>query len=505
MLASDPHLEFTMPATWHAVQLQAPGLNVAGVALPGVPGVLIGHNERIAWGITALQFDTQDLYYEELDTKSGRFAFRGQELQAVKETDYIAVRGGTVQGVENWLTVHGPVVATEDGHPVTLRWAASAPGAALGVMALDKARNWQEFRQALSRFTGPGLNVLYADADGNIGHQVAGRLPLRRNYAGDVPVIGAEGNSEWDGFIPFEQLPSYYNPPEGLLVSANQNPFPEKTPWPVNGRFAPHYRQEQIVDRLKSRAQWDSDGMLSIQCDLYSGMLHTVAQEAVRVALLGDVVKGQAREAAEVLKKWNGQVTASGAAPLIAVLTYQQLRRHIAEKAAPLSGTKYADEMAPAVVEMLLKEKPREWFKDWDRMVTEAFTDAVEEAQRMQGRQLEQWSYGRYNAVTLAHPAARAAGWLGRYLNIGPAEMGGYVTTVNETVKTHGPSMRFVATAGAWDDTRLTLTTGESGQVFSSHYKDEWPAYRAGQGLKFEFSKEEGRPVLRLEPGEAPR
>ena len=118
----------------------------------------------------------------------------------------------------------------------------------------------------------------------------------------------------------------------------------------------------------------------------------------------------------------------------------------------------------------------------------------------MQGRRIEQWSYGRYNAVTLAHPAARAAGWLARYLNIGPVEMGGYVTTVNETVKTHGPSMRFVATAGAWDDTRLTLTTGESGQVASSHYKDEWPAYFGGRGLKFRFSKEEGRPELRLEP-----
>jgi penicillin amidase len=148
---------------------------------------------------------------------------------------------------------------------------------------------------------------------------------------------------------------------------------------------------------------------------------------------------------------------------------------------------------------MMLRERPREWFADWDRTVAEAFSDAVEEGRRMQGKRLEHWSYGRYNEVTLAHPAARSMGWLGKYFNIGPVGMGGYATTVKETTRTHGPSMRFVATAGAWDETLLTLTTGESGQVLSSHYKDEWEAYRDGRGLSFKFSKTEG-PELSLQP-----
>ncbi len=500
ILANDPHLEFTMPATWYAVQLQAPGLNVAGVTLPGVPGVLIGHNERIAWGITALQFDTQDLYFEDINLKSGRFLYRGQELQAVKETEFIAVRGGAAQGIETMVTVHGPILSADNGRHLAMKWAAAAPGATFMVLALDRARNWEEFRSALSRFTGPGLNFLYADAQGNIGMQAAGRLPLRRSFTGDVPVEGAGGQFEWEGFIRFEELPMWFNPQSGMLVSANQNPFPEKTPWRVNGKFAPHYRQRQILDRLMARPKWDAAGMSSIQTDVYSALLMLVRQEVLRVASRGGWAKGLEKDAAEVVRAWTGQVTAQGAAPLVVVLTYQQLRRRIGEKAAPMSGAKYASEMAPAVVEMMLRERPREWFADWDRTVREAFSDAVEESRRMQGGRIEHWSYGRYNEVLLAHPAARSMGWLGQYFNIGPVGMGGYATTVKETTRTFGPSMRFVATAGAWDETLLTLTTGESGQVASGHYKDQWPAYRDGRGLKFEFSNQEGRPGLTLQP-----
>jgi penicillin amidase len=500
ILANDPHLEFSMPATWYAVQLQAPGLNAAGVTLPGVPGILIGHNERIAWGITGLQFDTQDLYFEEIDLRSGHFLFRGQQLQAIKETEFIAVRGGAPQGVETLVTVHGPILTADNGRHLAMKWAAAAPGATFPVLELDRARNWEEFRRALSRFTGPGLNVLYADAEGNIGEQVAGRLPLRRSFTGDVPVEGAGGKLEWEGFIPFEQLPTWFNPPSGILISANQNPFPEKTPWRVNGRFAPHYRQRQILDRLNVRPKWDAEGMSSIQTDVYSALLMLIRQEVLRVAARGPGAKGLEQQAVEILRGWNGQVTAQRAAPLVAVLTYQQLRRRIAEKAAPVSGAKYAAEMAPAVVEMMLRERPREWFADWDRTVREAFADAMEEGRRMQGRRIDRWSYGRYNEVTLAHPAARSLGWLGQFLNIGPVGMGGYATTVQETTRTFGPSMRFVAMAGAWDKTLLTLTTGDSGQLASRHYKDEWTAYRYGRGLKFEFSKQKGWPVLTLQP-----
>jgi penicillin amidase len=499
MLANDPHLDFTMPSTWYGVHLRAPGLNVAGVTLPGVPGVLIGHNENIAWGITSLQFDTQDLYAETMNLQTGRFLYRGHEMSAVKETDWIAVRSSAPQGVETWRTVHGPIVMTENDQPLALKWAAAEPGATFPLLAIATAKNWDEFRLSLSRFTGPGLNFLYADANGNIGHQVAGRLPLRRTFAGDVPVDGASGKNEWEGFIPFEQLPSFYNPPSGILISANQNPFPLNTPWKVNGRFSPHYRQRRIFERLNAKAKWDAPGMLSIQTDVYSSMLRFVAGEAVRAAR-AQGASAATKDAVAVLRAWNGQMTTDGAAPLLAVLTYQQLRWRIAAVAAPKGGVGYADKMAPAVVEMMLRERPRDWFPDWDKVVASALSDAIDEGTRLQGKRIGRWSYGRWNQVVLAHPIAGRLGWFSRYFNIGPVEMSGHATTVKQTNRTLGPSMRFVATPGSWDDTRLTLTTGESGEVLSRHYKDQWESYRDGLGLPLEFSKTRVKSTLTLQP-----
>ena len=496
ILANDPHLDFTVPSTWYAVQLRAPGLNVAGVTLPGVPGVLIGHNESIAWGITALLFDTQDLYAESMDMQSGRYLFRGQAMSAHKETDWIAVRGAAPQGVETWRTVHGPVVMTEGNQPLALHWAGAEPGSTFPILAINQAKNWTEFRTALSRFAGPGLNFLYADANGNIGHQVAGKLPLRRTFAGDVPVDGASGENEWDGFIPFEQLPSFYNPPSGILVSANQNPFPLNTPWKVNGRFSPHYRERRIFERLNAERQWDAPGMLSIQTDVYSSMLKFVATEAVRVAGAGPAAK----EAVKVLRAWDGRVTPESAAPLLAALIYQQLRWRIASVAAPKGGLKYADEMAPAVVETMLRERPIDWFPDWDKVIASALADAIDEGTRLQGKRIGRWSYGRWNEVALAHPISGRLGWFGHYFNIGPVEMGGHATTVKQTTRTLGPSMRFVASPGNWDDSVLTLTTGESGQVLSRHYRDQWEAYRDGQGLPLEFSRPRAKSTLTLQP-----
>jgi penicillin amidase len=500
ILANDPHLEYTMPSTWYAVHLRAPNMNVAGVTLPGVPGILIGHNEHIAWGITALQFDTQDLYFETIDVRSGHFAFRGQELQAAKETDYIAVRGAQTQAVERWLTVHGPLFVSEGGRHMSLRWSAGSAGSAFPVIEMDKAGNWGEFRHALSRLTGPGLNFLYADTAGHIGYQAAGRLPLRRTFDGDIPVDGASGSFEWDGFIPFDQMPSSFDPPSGILISANQNPFPLNTPYRVNGRFAAPYRQRQIFDRLRAHEGWSAAAMLSIQTDLYSSMLKYVAGESVRAMRTRPNATSAAKQAAQFLQAWDGRVTKDGPAPLIAVLVYQQLRRRIAEAAAPRGGAKYSDEMAPAVVEMLLRERPRDWFPDWDKMLADAFSDAVDEGRRMQGSRLDQWSYGHVHQITLAHPLAAKLPWVANYLNLGPQPMGGHPTTVQQVTATLGPSMRFVATPGNWDDSLLTLTTGESGQVLSSHYKDQWDAYLAGQGLPLEFSRVGAKSTLMLKP-----
>ncbi len=270
LVSNDMHLEFSIPGIWYLVHLRSPSLNVAGVSLPGAPGVIVGHNERIAWGVTNLHYDVQDLYVEKFDDRTGRYEFRGQVLQARPERELIRVKDARPVELVNWVTVHGPI-RPEGKQRLALRWVAAEPAAfQFPFIELNRARNWQEFTRALSRFPGPAQNFVYGDVDGNIGYHAAGRLPIRKNYQGDIPVDGASGNFEWQGYIPFDQLPASFNPPDGLIVTANQNPFPPDYPFQVDGNFASYYRSRQIRNMLTGRKGLRPDDTLAVQKDVYS-------------------------------------------------------------------------------------------------------------------------------------------------------------------------------------------------------------------------------------------
>ncbi len=246
LLSNDMHLEYSLPGIWYMAHLQAPGLDVAGVSLPGAPGIIVGHNQRIAWGITNLQFDVQDLYIEKFDERTGRYLYRGQVEQARTERELIRVKGQKPVELVTFVTRHGPILVSEGGRFLALRWTVAEPGVVqYPILDIDRAQNWNQFTAALSRWGGPGSNFVYADVDGNIGYHAAGKLPKRTGYAGDVPVDGSTGDFEWDGFIPFEQLPSAFNPPGGIIATSNQNPFPANFPYPVNGNFAPPDRSTE--------------------------------------------------------------------------------------------------------------------------------------------------------------------------------------------------------------------------------------------------------------------
>jgi penicillin G amidase len=501
ILANDPHLSFSIPSPWHMVHLKAPGLNVTGVTMPGMPGVLIGHNDRIAWGITNLGFDVQDLYQEKLDPRSGRYLYRGHEEQARIERDLVRVKGGKAQEMATLVTRHGPVILSERGQLLTLRWtAAEAGGFDFPVLDLDRARNWQQFNQALARLSAPAMNFLYADADGNTGYRVAGRLPIRKNYHGDVPVDGASGDFEWDGYIPFEALPAVLNPPSGMIVNSNQNPFPENYSYRVAGYFDAPYRSRQIRDRLIARGGWKPEEMLGIQTDVYSAFSYFLARQVV--AAYDARGRGDARlaEPVRLLRAWNGQMEKGLAAPAVVALLFQHLRRAVAERAVPGKGLIYRAAMAPSVIEKLLRERPRAWFADYDALLLRTFGDAVEEGRRMQGDRVEDWEYGRVNAIQIVHPVTGRIPTLTKYFNVGPAPVSGSPLTVKQITRTLGPSMRMVVDLGDWDHSIMNLVTGESGQILSGHYKDQWDTYAAGRSLPMPFVKIDAKRVLKVMP-----
>lgn len=504
LLSNDMHLEYSLPGIWYMTQIEAPGLDVSGVALPGAPGVIVGHNQRIAWGITNLEFDVQDLYVEKFDDRSGRYEYRGKVEQARAERETIRVKGQPAADLTVWVTRHGPIFYAEGSERMALRWVAAEPDLfQYPILDIDRARNWTEFTAALARFPGPGSNFVYADVDGNIGYHAAGKLPIRRGFAGDSPLDGASGDFEWAGFIPFEQLPAAFNPPSGLIVSANQSPFPAEYPYPVNGRFAAPGRARQIRDMISARGNWRAEDMLAVQKDIYSRIDKFLAEQLVAAYDRRKAPNPAVDAAAALLRGWNGQMEKGLAAPFLISLAYRYVRSAMADNAAPGFGPKYEFSLAPLAVEKLLRERPAGWFPDYDEMLRRALADAVEEGRRLQGPDPRRWQYGSYLAIAIDHPVIHSVPLVGKYFDIGPVPMSGAGGTVKQTTRTLAPSMRMNADLGDWDRSLLNITTGQSGQILSRHYKDQWDAYYNARSFPMQFGKVEAKSKLEFAPAGA--
>ncbi len=505
LLANDPHLEFSAPATWYQVHLQAPGLNVTGVSLPGVPCIIVGHNERIAWGVTNLGYDVQDLYLEKLNPTTGQYLFRGQLEQARLEINYISVKGERPVEFKQWVTRHGPVSRTADGNLVALRWAATEPGSfEFPFLDLNRAGNWQQFNAALARFPGPGQNFVYADIDGNIGYHATGRLPIRTGYDGSLPADGSTGEFEWTGFIPYEDLPSVFNPPGGLIVTANQNPFPVDYKYPVHGEFAPEYRSNQIRSLLSARSgfkpKFKPEDMLVVQKDVYSAFSHFLARRMVAAYDRSKPRDPAYAPAIALLRAWNGQMEKGTAAPVVIDLAYRQLQTKVGESASRGKGAQYHFMMAPSVIQSILEIDGKGWFNNLDQVLLGCLAGGLADGGKLYGSEVNRWDYGNYNQLTIKQPVGDQLPLLSRYFNIGPIAMSGSSTTVKQTTRRLGPSMRFVANLADWDQSLNNLTVGESGQILSSHYKDQWDAYYPGHGLPMQFAKIAAKSTLTVNP-----
>ena len=504
ILAGDPHLEWSVPSPWYLVHLKGGDLDVTGASLPGIPAVIVGHNRRIAWSVTNLEFDVQDLYREQIDEQTGRYQMSGQLHQAVLERDWIAVKGGKPLQADAWITAHGPVFLNDEGHNYSLRWtAADAASVGFPFLTLNRARNWEEFNQALRTYSGPAQNFVYGDVDGNIGYHAAGVLPNRQGCRGDVPADGATNSCQWDGAIPYDDLPQVYNPQSGIIASANQDPFPADYRYAVNGGFAPPYRAREIRTLLSNREKWKTDEMLSIQKDVYSEYLRFLAQQAVAAWDKHPNSSAQMKVAAETLRNWNGQMEKKTAAPMITTLLDTELRKAAAKAAAPGAADEYAARMAPVVIEKLLRERPVGWFKDYDELLVNSLAAGISAGEKIAGSNVSDWDYGAWIELHLVHPVIGQLPVIGTYFhigNIGPVPMSGSPSSIKQTTQRLGPSMRMVVDLGNLDQSLANIVTGESGQVLSRHYKDQWGAYYGGTSFPMQYDKIEAKDTLVVNP-----
>ncbi|MGA2477001.1 MAG: penicillin acylase family protein, partial [Terriglobia bacterium] len=273
LLANDPHLDHSVPSVWYMIHLKAPGLNVIGVSLPGLPLVTIGHNEKIAWGMTNTGPDVQDLYAESFDSGApNRYLHNGAWVDAEVRDEVVKVRGKRDYRFTVKVTRHGPIVAHPGGRDLALQWTALEPHALSAlfnaVSKIGLAQNWELFTAALRDYTGPMQNFVYADRDGNIGYYAAAWVPIRKQGTGAVPMPGSTDDYDWTGYIPFEDLPHSYNPASGIIATANGRVVPDDYPYFITSHWDAPFRTARIFQLLRAGKLFTVDDMLRIQTDI---------------------------------------------------------------------------------------------------------------------------------------------------------------------------------------------------------------------------------------------
>lgn len=502
MLANDPHLDAAMPSIWYEMHLSGGDYNVAGSTFPGVPGVIIGHNDQIAWGVTNAGPDVQDLYIEQFDPANPtRYLFRGQREQAKVIREEIRVKGRgepVIQTVR--ITRHGPIlngVVEGLGAFLALRWTALDPGAtSAAVLHLDRAHNWQEFRDALRLWAVPAQNFVYADRQGNIGYQLAGRIPIRAKGHGMLPVPGWTGEFEWTGFIPYDDLPSVLNPARGFIATANNRIVPNGYKHLIASDWDPGFRARRIESMLAATPKVSLDTMKTIQMDVTSlpGQMTVQALQDVRITQ--EPAAGLLAE----LKRWDGVLRADSRAAAI----YEAFRIELVESLfkdvlGPDLFKRYLehpDRWQLALLNLLNDPASGWWGRDGrDAMIAEALTNANAVLTRQVNQDRSGWSWGRLHRMMFTHPIGRipALAWI---FNATAPPTGGDIFTVNNggfDVNTFRQqvvaSYRQIIDLGDWDRSLSIHTTGQSGLPFHPHYRDFVGLWATGQYHPMLFSR----------------
>ncbi|HET9784189.1 MAG TPA: penicillin acylase family protein, partial [Terriglobales bacterium] len=505
ILANDPHLQFQVPGLWWAAQLTVPGaggFSVEGVAIAGTPGIIIGHNQHIAWGDTNAEADIQDLYREQLDGKGNVLTAAGwRPLTHWHES--IPVRGAKPVALDIEVTPHGPIIASDAGGPLALNWTLYAPGALAATsvfLHLDQARNWSEFEAALSHFAGPPQNFVYADTAGHIGFQCAGWVPVRRGFDGSMPVPGSDARYGWQGWIPFSQMPRVFDPASGLLATANARITPDDYPYTITTDWDAPNRTRRIYQILQQLPRWNASAMGRVQADVISEQDASFARALLAAGAAeraaGTPLPATAERALAMLRGFRGAMGHTSAAPTLAFLTRQEfLRRVLSAKVGDPTARQYRWHRAPVFEQWLLATHPRQWlppgYADWNALLV-ASLEGVAAETTLEAPAVH---WGKYETLSILHPVYSHIPLLRNSADLGPVEINGSPLTVKQArnvelgnIHDLGPSMRFVADLADWDRSTLTLEAGESGEPFSRHYRDEFPAYLSARGLPLWFS-----------------
>jgi len=488
ILANDPHLQATAPGIWYLTELRSPKLHVAGVTFPGVPGVVLGHNDNIAWGATNVGPDVQDLYYETFNAE-GKYKTPSGWNDSIVRKELIKVRPNPLnpatEDVEFDVTEtrHGPVIVEDGGRRYALKWTALDPKNAEfeAFTRLNRASNWEEFKNALRSYGGSTQNFVYADVKGNIGWYAAGRIPIRRTGDGALPYDGSTEDGDWTGSIPFDELPNLYNPPEGLIVTANQRTVGASYKYTQFIRdAAPPWRARRIYDRLKLNQKITVDDVRHTQLAVFNIPLDNLATEIVKM-------DGASPETLAVLKTWDGRMTPDSTGALLASEIRGCLTNAIADenKPAPVNAIR------ERILDKAIRDHSKLWlpkkyvnYLDFYNSCDASVRQSLSDPKRF-GPDPSKWVWGAVFQSRYFHPLS-AAPLIGGQFTVRPVGIAGSGQTPNVGSSV---SMRLIATPGNWDATRHAIPLGESGDPASPHFKDQFQAWLRGEVPIFPFSK----------------
>ena len=503
LLANDPHLAPTAPAIWHMVHLSAPGVRVAGVTAPGLPGVIIGHNDRIAWGFTNVGPDVADVYLEKFDPNNPQRYLTPSGWQDAKiRHEEIKVRKGLADMSADTVTLdvtetrHGPIVLERDGKRYSLRWTALDPTKNKPDTAfqLNRARNWKEFTQALESFTAPTQNVVYADVDGHIGYHAAGVVPIRKSGDGSISYDGSTDAGEWVGYIPVSKLPQVYDPPSGIIVTANQRIIGTDYPYFLTHSWAQPYRARRIFDLLSQKPKLNSDDFRRIQGDVYSiaGVFFTQhVVKTLRPKLTATDEKLTA--ALDSFEKWDGLVNAdSRIAPLVSQMRLALRSKILTAALGDQLVRNYQWSNFDTTLDRIIKDEPADWlpkgFASYADLYRACYDEAVKNLTRTLGADESKWTWGEMAKARFPHPLA-AAPLIGAQFTIAPFPQNGTGGLIGATVNVGSSvSMRLIADPSNWDLTQHGISVGESGVPSSPHWKDQLDDWKAVTPRVFPFS-----------------